>query len=137
MRKRELIKRLKNQFSINKKLLNDYDFEVFTGTKSYFVKVLNISNNYQITVNSKLVWNLKKGIVDGIRFKSTSSSLLQIKEFNKLENKIVFFSSKPYKILKAINESDLIDISDKNVVNDIFITSEINELIEYLKNNSN
>jgi hypothetical protein len=80
-----------------------------------------------------LVWSLKKGKIKGIKFNTITSELLNLKEFNKFENKIIIMTNKPYKLLKALNESDLKDISNEKVVNNIFITSDIIELVEYLK----
>ena len=133
MRKREIIRNLRKHYNVNTKLFSEYDFEVVTDKKSYFVKVLNVTSDYQVTINSKKIWDLKKGNVSGIRFKTVSSSLVNLEDFNKLDNKVIVFISKPYKVLKALNESDLLDISEVKVVNNIFITSNIEELIEHLK----
>ena len=43
------------------------------------------------------------------------------------------FTNKPYKLLKALNESDLIDISEESEINDIFVTYDISKLLEYLE----
>ncbi len=133
MRKREIGKNLKQYFNVKTKFLGDYDFKVDRDAKSYYIKILNITDNHQVTINSKLVWSLKKGKIKGIKFNTITSELLNLKEFNKLENKIIVMTSKPYKLLKALNESDLKDISNEKVVNNIFITSDIIELVEYLK----
>jgi hypothetical protein len=133
MRKRELIKSLKKHFNVNTKFFSDYDFEVESSSKTYFVKVLNVTSNHQVTINSKIVWDLKKGVISGIRFKTVTSSLVNLEEFNKLDNRIIVLTSKPFKVLKVLNESDLLDISNEKEVNDTFITSDIDELIEYIK----
>ena len=133
MRKREIGKNLKQHFSVESKFLGNYDFKVIGNSKSYFIKVLNVTKNHQVTINSKLIWSLKKGKIDGIKFNTITSELLNLKEFNKLDNKIIVLTNKPYKLLKALNESDLKDISNEKVVNNIFITSDIIELIEYIK----
>jgi hypothetical protein len=133
MRKREIGKNLKQYFNVKSKFLGDYDFKVDGNTKSYYIKVLNITDNHQVTINSKLIWSLKKGKIKGIKFNTISSELLNLKEFNKLENKIIIMTNKPYKLLKALNESDLKDISDEKIVNNIFITSDFIELIEHIK----
>ena len=133
MRKRELVKKLKQDNKVNIKYFGEYDFEIITNSKSYKVKILNITNNHQITINSKIIWSLKKGKIKGIKFNTITSELLNLKEFNKFENKIVFLTNIPYRILKVLNESDLLDISKENMVNDIFITSDIEDLINYIK----
>ena len=132
MRKKEIIKKLRTEFKVKSNRFGNYNFEVISGNKSYFVRVLNITINHQITINSKIIWDLKKGVTSGIRFKTISSNLINLEEFNKLDNKVIFLTSKPFKILKALNESDLLDVSNDNVVNETFITSDITEFIGYL-----
>ncbi|KFZ26261.1 MAG: hypothetical protein KQ78_01506 [Candidatus Izimaplasma bacterium HR2] len=133
MRKGKIIKNLKEKYEVKTKYFKDYDLEVSNKSKTYYIKVLNVSNNHQITVNSKLIWNIKKGKLDGIKFNTLDSILLSLKEFNKLDNKIIMFTNKPYKLLKALNESDLIDISEETEINDIFVTYNISKLVEYMK----
>lgn len=132
MRKREIIKNLKEKYEVKVKYFKEYDLEVFSKSKTYYIKVLNVSATHQITVNSKLIWNIKKGKIDGIKFNTIDSVFLNLKEFNKLDNKIIVFTNKPFKILKALNESDLIDISNESKINDISITYDILELIKYI-----
>ena len=133
MRKREILKNLKKKFEVDVKYFNEYDFEVITDSKSYFVKVLNITENHQITINSKLIWNIKKGKIHGIKFNTVSSVFLNLREFNKLENKIIVLTNKPHKLLRVLNESDLEDVSEEKVINDVFIAYSIDELIEHIK----
>lgn len=132
MRKKEIFKNLKNKYNVTNKHFSVYDFKVVTDNKTYYVKVLNLTTNHQVTINSKNIWNLKKGVINGIRFKTVTSSLVNFEEFNKLDNKIVVFTSKPYKVLKVLNESDLLDISNIKEVNNTFITSDIEEVIEHI-----
>lgn len=132
MRKREIIKNIREKYKVNIKHFGDFDFEVIGSTESYFVKVLNITENHQITVNSKIIWNLKKGKIKGIKFTTISSELINLKKFNSYKNRMIIFTSKPYKILKALNESDLSDISTETKVNDIFFTSNINDVLYYI-----
>ena len=133
MRKGKIIKNLKEKYEVKTRYFKDYDLEVSNKSKTYYIKVLNVSNNHQITVNSKLIWNIKKGKLDGIKFNTLDSVLLSLQEFNKLDNKIIMFTNKPYKLLKALNESDLIDISEESEINDIFVTYDISKLLEYLE----
>ena len=133
MRKGKLIRALKRDYEVNVKYYSHYDFEIKVDSKTYYVKVLNVSLTHQVTINSKYVWNLKKGKLSGIKFVTLDSELLNLKEFNKLDNKIIIFTNKPYKILKVLNESDLKDISNEKIVNNIFITHDLDDLIEYIK----
>lgn len=133
MRKGKLIKALRKDFDIKVKRFSTYDFEIIKASKIYYLKVVNISSTHQITINSKHIWNLKKGKINGIKFKTLNSELLNLKEFNKFDNKIIVFTDKPYKVFKALNESDLKDISDEKVINDIFVTYELSKLIKHIK----
>ena len=133
MRKRKIIKNLKEKYDVKIKYFKEYDLEVSSKSKTYYIKVLNVSSNHQITINSKLIWNIKKGKIDGIKFNTLDSVLLSLKEFNKLDNKIIMFTNKPYKLLKVLNESDLIDISEESKINDIFVTYDISKIVEYME----
>lgn len=133
MIKREIIKKIRKKYKVNTKRFDIYDFEIIGESNTYHVKVLNITNSHQITINSKIIWELKKGKLNGIRFKTLSSELLSINKFNNYKNKIILLTEKPYKILKVLNESGLKDISEKEIIDDIFVTSDIDELIRYIK----
>ena len=43
------------------------------------------------------------------------------------------FSEKPYKVLKQVNESDIVDISNQDIVNETLITSNIEKVLDYIK----
>lgn len=85
---------------------------------NYHIKILNTNSNIQLTLNSKYVWALKKGKVSGIRFKGSSSTLLDVRNFMQKENRVVILTNKPYKILMYLNESDIKDVSTRSVIHD-------------------
>ena len=64
MRKRKIIKNLKEKYDVKIKYFKEYDLEVSSKSKTYYIKVLNVSSNHQITINSKLIWNIKKGKIE-------------------------------------------------------------------------
>lgn len=136
MRKNKLAKILRNDFNFNISKIGKNDYNISSKNKVYNLKVLPITANHQLTINSNTIWESKRGIVKGIRFIAVDSNLIKMTDFVGLENKIVFLTNKPYKILKAVNESDLNDISEINFVNDIFITSDTEQLIQYINENS-
>lgn len=113
---------------VKKAFLKDYNFEVIIDGVSHYIKKLPISRNTILTINSKHIWNIKKGRADGVSFKTGSSTLIKINEFNKLTNKIIVFNSQPYKILKYLNESDIIDISNDTEINEIRIFNSFKKI---------
>jgi hypothetical protein len=62
------------------------------------------------------MWEIKYGKQVGSRFNTTSTKLINLKNFQTLNNKMIVFKAQPYKIYKHINESDLIDISDSKEI---------------------
>ncbi|MBN2604589.1 MAG: hypothetical protein JXR62_02040 [Bacilli bacterium] len=133
MKKKEIINLLKsNSFSVKKKLLSSYDFEVSNSQNTYALKIINLTSNHQVTINSQTIWQIKRGKISGLKFQEIDSKLINIKDFVNNENKIVFFTERPYKILKHINESDIVDVSSQDVVNDILLTTSIEKVLDYM-----
>jgi len=134
MKKKEILNLLKsNNYTIKKKILSSYDFDIITPENTYALKIINLTSNHLVTVNSPTVWQIKRGKISGLKFHALDSNLLNIKDFVMNEKKIVMFSEKPYKILKHINESDIVDVSNQDIVNDIFLTSSIEKVLNHLK----
>ena len=113
---------------VRKVLFADYDFKLDFDNKTYHIKILNINRSTILSINSKIIWELNKGKAVGINFKTSSKTLIDMKPFNKLSNKILVFRNKPYKILKFINESEVVDISNSNEIFDILIFNSIKEM---------
>lgn len=127
MNKRKLLKVLSTQFDINKTKAKDYDFDMVYMGIEYRIKILCIPKNAQLTVNSSTVWEIGKGKLDGIRFIKSSSDLYRFNGFSKFKNKVVLLSEEPYKILKYVNESDLIDISQEIYIDDIILIRNLKQ----------
>ena len=115
---------LKNRFPnavVKRVLFKEYQYKLIMDQLTYHIKVLPVSSNTILTINSKHIWNIKRGRADGVSFKTGSSTLIYLNEFNKLPNKIIVFKSKPYKLLKHLNESDIVDVSSSALIGDIKI----------------
>ena len=123
MTKRQILKYLKSEFNTEKRSDNSYDITLNIKEKKYYVKIVNTNSNVLVSLNSKYVWEIKKGKISGIRFIKHSSRLIDLKKFMTKEQKIVILTNKPYKILKQVNESDIIDVSNEKYVHNIFITN--------------
>ena len=123
---------LQEKFSngtVIKAFLKPYDYILKIDNVNHYIKVLRVNRNSILSINSKYVWEVKTGKVSGINFKTTHKTRLDMKEFNKLSNKIIVFKNQPYKILKYINESEVIDISGTKDIFDIKIFNNIKEVI--------
>lgn len=130
--KNELEALLGRDYQVKKIRFKSHHFEITKGDKTYHILKLGISSRNILTINSVHIWDIKSGKVSGINFKTTSHHLVNMREFNKLPNRIIILKSKPYKILKHINESDIIDISNERYIHDTLVLSNINELKEYI-----
>ncbi|AIO18565.1 hypothetical protein KQ51_00685 [Candidatus Izimaplasma bacterium HR1] len=113
----------------SKGFFKPYDYLLSNDDKDYYIKTLQVNENSILSINSKYVWEVKTGRISGINFKTSSKNLIDMKGFNELPNKIIVFKGEPYKILKYINESEVIDISNSKEINGIKIFNNIEEII--------
>ncbi len=127
MSKKKIIEVLGN-VEVKKAFFKEYDYIIFKDDKKYFVKVIRVNSSSILTINSKTMWEIKYGKHSGISFKTSSNVFVDLKKFSLLENKIIIFKEKPYKLLKYVNESELVDISENKKINDITIVNNINDL---------
>ncbi len=127
MSKKKIIEVLGN-VEVKKAFFKEYDYIIFKDDKKYFVKVIRVNSSSILTINSKTMWEIKYGKHSGISFKTSSNVFVDLKKFSLLENKIIIFKEKPYKLLKYVNESELVDISENKKINDITIFNNINDL---------
>ena len=126
MNKRKLYKYLKNDFDI-KKAKGPYDFDLVINGKTHRVLVMKTTPKCQVTLNSLIVWEVACGRVDGLRFIKTQKMLVRLDEFQKLDNKIVYLTEKPFRILKYLNESDIIDVTDNIKPNGEYIITHVED----------
>ncbi len=123
MANRHIMKILKKEYTTKKRSNSSHDIILVINNVEYYVKIFNTTSNMQVSINSKYMWELSKGRINGIRFIKYSSKLIDLRGFIKNEKRIIILSNKPYKILKQINESDIEDVSSENSVHSTFITS--------------
>jgi hypothetical protein len=113
---------------LKKVYFKDYHFELTIDQTTYYIKTIKTNDNCILSINSKYVWEIRYGKRDGLSFKTTSKTILDMKSFQLYPHKIVVLKSQPYKILKYINESEVIDISSEKEVYDIKILNNIEEI---------
>lgn len=126
MNKRKLFKELSKIYPITK-AKGSYDFDITLNNKTFHILVLPVAKNAQVTLNSQKVWEVASGRLDGIRFKKTFTSLHNIDQLLSKENRIVYLTKKPYRILKHLNESDIIDVTNTIKPNGEYIINNIED----------
>lgn len=105
--------------TIKKAWLKPYQYRVTTSDTTYHVKVLPVTRRHLLTINSKYIWNIKTGSAKGLQYKTHRSQLIDMRDFFQYDNPVVVFKARPYKILKYLNESDIVDISSESSVHGI------------------
>ncbi len=126
--KRHIKKYLKKSYLTRKKHNNSHDLIIRTRDCECHVKIMKASSNTQVTINSKEVWEFKRGRVNGLRFKEYSKTLYDISRFMELENRIIILTNKPYRIYKYINESEVVDVSNEICIYNTSVTSDLSEI---------
>ncbi len=114
---------------VKRAYFKSYNFTIEFNDKVYHVKTIKVHPNSILSINSKIVWQIKYGKGNGVNFKTTSSQIIDLSKFQQLDNKIIVFKGKPHKILKYINESEVVDISNESEVYNIKFFSSMKDLI--------
>lgn len=60
--------------------------------------------------------------------KKTSSNLFRLDKYYKEENKLIYLTNKPFRILQYLNEADIIDVSEQMKVNGFILFTDVNQL---------
>lgn len=102
--------------TLKRRFFKEYTYKATVGDEVHYILALPVTKNSILQINSQYIWEIKYGKQNGARFHTSRKKLFNITKFMKLPNKIVVFKEKPYKILKHVNESDVVDISDKEEI---------------------
>ena len=126
IKKKDLIDKLnkylintKNDFELNI-LKNDiYDIDLKVNNKHYAIKVLIIPEYSEIQINNRSTWELKYGAgntpgkVQPHKRYLNEISAFQARNFNNDITKLVLISPKPKKVVKYINECEIVFVTPK------------------------
>jgi len=118
MTKRQVMKYLIEHYHGKKVMFGNHDFEITIGDRTFCIVFIKIGSNAQLTINSKTHFEVAVGKRKGIRFIKKQSTLYDFRKFFLKKNKIVYMLGNPFRTLQYLNESDIIDISDKTIVHD-------------------
>lgn len=125
MKKRE-VKKILKEYLVYKSNRRDFDYQV----GDHYIKFVNTNKNTQLTINSPGIYQIHTGKVDGIRFIRKSSTITR---FNKTDKVYLLLLSTPFKILKYINENEIVDISDSASAHNMTFIRTTEELESILK----
>lgn len=114
---------------IKKVRFKPYNYLVSFNDTTYHVKQLGVTSRNLVTVNSKYIWNIKSGKQVGLQYKTRSSHQINVTELQQFDHPVIVFKETPYKVLKYINESDVIDISNENTVHGIQFASSLEQFL--------
>ncbi len=128
MKKKDIIKHLVENYNGKRARFSDYDVVFQKDGKEYYAKILQVSSSNQITINSTIIWEIKSGRISGVRYKATSSRMIDLSTFRRYENKVLLFTDTPYRVLKYLNESDLVDVSNEHNVHGIFYLDSVQKI---------
>ncbi len=124
---------IQNDCSVKKKWLGSYTYQVICDGITYHILVLPTHAQQLVTINSKSIWNIKTGRIDGARFAVSHVKSIHIDDFLRLENPIIVFKKMPYKVLKYINESDVVEITSTLDAYGLPIFSTTEAVVAYMK----
>ena len=115
----DYLKKSNLKYSIEKVKNDIFDVKLYINSNLYYIKFLNVPTYSEIQINNKTTWELKYGAKDHPgkaqphkRYLSEISSFLGT-DFGDNINKIIIVFPKPKKIVKYINESEIIFVNSK------------------------
>ena len=118
---------------VKRGVFKDYTYKVTINDNTYHILYLGVSKSNLVTINSKYIWDIKSGVAEGINFKTTSTRRIDLTTFQKHPNKIIVLKTHPYKILKYINESEVVPLGDESNVYGIDIHYSMDSLVHKLQ----
>ncbi len=125
MKKRD-IKRILKENAVKKSTKVAYDYQI----NDSYITLVNSNSNTQITINSPSVYEVQSGKLNGIRYIKKSSVITR---FDKNDHLVLVLLNQPYRILKYINENEIVDISEDKKVHNIDIVQSLEQLESIIK----
>ncbi len=131
MKKRDIIRELKQLGKLKRNTKIPTQYVLQTENDKYMVFIIKTTSTVQVGINSPKVIEISKGRLYGIKYKKTSSLLYRWD--NKEQKVLIVLLDTPYRILKYINENELVDISEEKQVHNIQFIRLINEIQSIVK----
>jgi hypothetical protein len=122
----------------NFKLSNDprYDFEKRIGNTTYVFKLVTIEENAEVTINSPVAWEMHFGGGEyfGKPYKNCRflKNVVPFLNWDTESSKVVIFSPEAKRILKWVNESEMIFVTPSMKINGIYVLN-LDQLTDFLE----
>ena len=124
MKKRELINYLKDNhtFTYGK---TPFQYQTVIDGVTYNILFIKANEHKQITINSPKVIEVANGRLNGVRYQKRGSIFYR---WTDKETPVLFcLQGSPYRILKYINENEVVDISGEKKIHNIHIIQSLND----------
>lgn len=129
MKKKELLNFLKEHYVVTK---GKTPFWLQVENKeSYQILFIKTNEHKQVTINSPKVIEIANGKLDGVRYQKKSSFFYRWTDPS--VRVLLCLSDSPYRILKYINENEVIDISTEQNIHNITIVRDISDIQSIIK----
>ena len=125
-----LIRKMLQSFGTYKASYDDSHYTIEKNNKLFKILFIKSSKDTQITINSPTVVEVVKGRLSGIRYKKLSSTLHRFD--SKDIDIILVINTKPYRILKYLNENQISQILINLLKDPVF--SILNATSQHVKN---
>jgi hypothetical protein len=110
-----MIKTLKRYCDLKKAVLKPYDFVCHHKENIYHIKTIRTSKDVIVTFYSRNHLSIKTGKVKDGRFLTKNERILSLEGFSDVHQGVIVFDKQPFKILKQLNESDIVEVSEAKV----------------------
>jgi len=97
---------------VKKTFFKPYDFL----DDSYYYKSISTSSSSILTFNSKNFLVIKYGQVKGLRFKVLREVQIDLSKIPSDKPLCLLLKKRPYKLLQYVNESEVVDVSEKESI---------------------
>lgn len=125
MKRKELLKYLKENHTVSNGR-SPFQYQVEINNTVYNLLFIKTNEHKQVTINSPKVVEVASGKLDGVRYQKRSSIFYRWSDQN--QHVLLCLSHSPYRILKYINENEVVDISSEKHIHNIQIIRSIHDI---------
>ena len=127
-----MIKKVKRYCQLKKAMLKPYDYICHHKENVYHLKMITFFGDAIVTFNSRNHLSIKIGKVKDGRFLTKKEKIISLDGFSDVNQGVIVFDKTPFKLLKQLNESDIVKIETR-FVHDYILISKEEDLLALLK----
>lgn len=110
-----MIKTMKRYCDVKKVVMKPYDYICHHKENIYHIKTIRFSRSAIVTFYSRNHLSIKTGKIKDGRFLTKKERIISLDGFADVHQGVLLFDKEPYKILKQLNESDIVEVKDSTV----------------------